>query len=191
MKFDHKIHNRRSIRSQRYDYSCSGAYYVTIVTYGRECLFGEIKNGATQFSDMGRIAYENWRAIPEHSPQVELGEFVIMPNHVHGIIVTQGEHIPVAPTPIAPAHGNPIPVARAEIKPNNGLKRGSIGAINGAYKMSVTRRSQAELDGANIWQRNYFEHIIRNDDEHSRFQFYIESNPINWEEDKENPEKKQ
>jgi REP element-mobilizing transposase RayT len=69
----------------------------------------------------------------------------------------------------------------------HGPTRGSIGAIIGAYKMSVTRRIQAECNSANIWQRNYYEHIIRNDDEHNRIQFYIESNPINWLEDKENP----
>jgi REP element-mobilizing transposase RayT len=161
----------------------------------------EIQNGTMQLSDMGRIAYKNWRAIPEHFPDVELGELVIMPNHVHGIIVlvgatqwvapTKGENNLFAPLPNASAYGNPMSVARSETKPINGPKRRSIGAIIGVYKMSVTRRIQAELNGANIWQRNYYEHIIRNNAEYGRIQFYIESNPIKWGEDKENPEKKQ
>ncbi len=197
MKFDLKIHQRHSIRLQGYDYSQSGAYFITIVTYRRDCLFGEIQNGGMQLSGMGRIANENWCAIPEHFPDVELGEFVIMPNHVHGIIIVgathwvaptrivktpidsiavaptpvapaPGEHIPVAPTPVAPTPVEYISIALTDTKPHNGPKRGSIGAIIGAYKMSVTRSIQAELNGANIWQRNYYEHIIRNDDEHNR-----------------------
>ena len=194
MKFDPKIHHRHSIRLQGFDYSQSGAYYITIVTYRRECLFGEIQNGGMQLSDMGRIADENWRTIPEHFPQVELGEFVVMPNHVHGIIVLVGATqwvAPtwVAPTPIAITPGDQTAVVPVGTKPN-GPKRGSIGAIIGAYKMSVTRRIQAELNGANIWQRNFYEHIIRDNDDYGRIHYYIESNPVNWMEDNENPGKK-
>ena len=173
LQFDPKIHHRRSIRLQGYDYSQSGAYFVTIVTYGRECLFGEIQNGEMQLSDYGRIADENWHAIPAHFPQIELGEFVIMPNHLHGILIVGATHW-VAPTPIAstPINSTPVvhsristkpvdsisvahtpisypvdghtPVAPANTKPD-GPKRGSIGAIIGAYKMSVTRRILAEV----------------------------------------------
>lgn len=105
-KFDPQKHHRRSIRLQGYDYSSEGAYYVTIVTYQRDCLFGEILNGETPqgddvfLSDFGKIADECWRAIPEHFPFVELGAYVIMPNHVHGIIVIRNDesHINVGAT---------------------------------------------------------------------------------------------
>jgi putative transposase len=203
MKYDPKIHQRHSIRLQGYDYSQAGAYYVTIVTYGRECLFGDIKNGEMQLSAMGCIAHENWQTIPEHFRQVELGEFIIMSNHLHGIIIvgatqwvaltriatTPVDSIEVVPALVDPTRIALIPIFLANTK-SHGPKRGSIGAIIGAYKMSVTPRIKVDCNGANIWQRNYYEHIIRNNDDHARIQFYIESNPINWAEDKENPEKK-
>lgn len=171
MKFDPQKHHRRSVRLKGYDYTQTGAYFITIVTYHREPLFGEIVNGVMQLSTMGRIAEEHWRAIPEHFPQVELGVYVIMPNHVHGIIIIQ----PVGATQwVAPTTAN-------------GPKRGSIGAIIGAYKMSVTRRIQKELNETAIWQRNYYERIIRDDEEHNRIHLYIESNIDNWVNDEENP----
>lgn len=170
MKFDPQKHHRRSIRLKGYDYSQSGAYFITLVTYRRECLFGNIVDGEMRLSSMGRIADEHWRAIPEHFPQMELGAYVIMPNHVHGVIVIQS---------VGATHWF-APTA-------NGPKRGSIGAIIGAYKMSVTRRIQKELNSTGIWQRNYYEHIIRNDEEHNRIHLYIEANIDNWAMDTENP----
>jgi putative transposase len=142
-----------------------------------------------RLSAMGRIAEENWRSIPAHFSQVELGAYVIMPNHVHGIIVIVGATQRVALTPIAQPLDGKRSVASGKIKPN-GPKRGSIGAIVGAYKMSVTRRIQADCNEANIWQRNYYEHIIRNDEDYRRIEFYIESNPSNWVEVNDNPAKK-
>jgi len=85
-KFDPNKHHRRSIRLQKHDYSQEGAYYVTIVTYQRDCLFGEIVNKEMILNEFGKIADECWCAIPEHFPNVELGTYVVMPNHVHGIL---------------------------------------------------------------------------------------------------------
>jgi REP element-mobilizing transposase RayT len=174
MKFDPQKHHRRSVRLKRYDYTQAGAYFITMVTYQRELLFGEIMDGEMRLSPMGQIAEEHWCAIPEHFPQVVLGTYVIMPNHVHGIIIIQpvGATQWVAPTTTA-----------------NGPKRGSIGAIIGAYKMSVTRRIQKELNETAIWQRNYYEHVIRNDEDHNRIHLYIEANIDNWAMDDENPVK--
>ena len=86
-KYDPKKHHRRSIRLKGYDYTSAGAYFVTIVTYQRECLFGEIVDGKMVLNDYGRVADEYWREIPEHFDNVELGAFIIMPNHIHGIII--------------------------------------------------------------------------------------------------------
>jgi putative transposase len=107
-KFDPKTHHRRSIRLPGYDYAQAGAYYVTIVTWRRDCLFGEVVDGVMKLSPFGQIADECWRAIPEHFPNVELGAHIIMPNHAHGIIVIREEALHnivgaqhcCAPTPI-------------------------------------------------------------------------------------------
>ena len=87
IRYDPEKHHRRSIRLKGYDYASPGGYFITLVTEGRVCLFGEIVKGEMQYSEKGQIAYECWRAIPEHFATVELGSFVIMPNHVHGIII--------------------------------------------------------------------------------------------------------
>lgn len=175
MKFDPQKHHRRSIRLKGYDYTQAGAYFVTMVTYQREPLFGEIANGEMRLSPMGQIAEEHWRAIPDHFPYVELGAYVVMPNHVHGIIVIH---------PVGATHWVAPTTTTA-----NGPKRGSIGAIIGAYKSSVTRRIQNELNETAVWQRNYYEHIIRNEAEYHRIHRYIESNVENWINDNENPVK--
>jgi REP element-mobilizing transposase RayT len=197
MKFDPQKHHRKSIRLPDYDYSQPGAYFITVVTYQRVCLFGEIVDSEMRLSAMGQITEEHWRLIPEHFPHVELGAYVVMPNHVHGIIVIRTHENGMA-TNSSPSVGAshwdaptqwiaPIPNARTI----NGPKRGSIGAIIGAYKMSVTRRIQKDVSGLavsppNIWQRNYYEHIIRNAEEHNRIHKYIESNIANWAIDNEN-----
>jgi REP element-mobilizing transposase RayT len=185
MKFDPQKHHRpfdaaqgrRSIRLQGYDYTQSGAYFITIVTYHREPLFGGIVNGEMQLSAMGRIADEHWRAIPEHFPNVELGAYVVMPNHVHGIIINNGSRGTIYR---APTEQFQKPVT------------GSIPTIIRTYKASVTRRIQKEVYGLdvsspNVWQRNYYEHIIRSDEDHHRIHLYIESNIDNWVNDEENP----
>jgi REP element-mobilizing transposase RayT len=143
-------------------------------------LFGTIENGEIILNDFGNIAAECWRAIPEHFPHVELGAHVVMPNHVHGIIIINGRGtISVGATQwVAPT----IPNARP-----NGPKRGSLGAIIGSYKMAVTRRIQHEHNATAIWQRNYYEHIIRNEKDHQRITDYIEANPLRWNDDDENP----
>jgi REP element-mobilizing transposase RayT len=172
MKFDPKIHHRSSIRLKGYDYTQTGAYFITIVTYHREPLFGEIMNGGMQLSDMGRIADEHWRAIPEHFPHAELGAYVIMPNHVHGIIIiTDGRGTIYC----APTEQFQKPV------------KGSIPTIIRTYKASVTRRIQREVNSTGIWQKNFYEHVIRDDEDHNRIHLYIEANVDNWGNDEENP----
>lgn len=177
-KFDPKKHHRRSIRLKGHDYTSAGAYFITIVTYLRECLFGEIANGEMVLNDYGRIADEFWRSIPEHFHNVELGAFVVMPNHIHGIIVITDVEVGatqcVAPTSITK-------------KPPRGPKPRSIGAIVGSFKSAVSYRLNKQYNITNIWQRNFYERIIRNDDEWNKTHLYIEANPANWTEDLENP----
>jgi len=187
-------HHRRSIRLPDFDYSGPGVYFVTLVAQGRGCLFGEIKDGVMVLSAIGGIAKEHWRAIPDHFKMVELGAHVVMPNHMHGIIIIRDTNVGATTTNMVGATHRPAlqRVARMGDMERashwDAPTKGSLGAIIGAYKMSVTRRVRRELDDpAPVWQRNYFEHVIRNDEEHSRIHEYIESNIENWAQDDENP----
>jgi REP element-mobilizing transposase RayT len=168
--------HRHSIRLASYDYSQPGAYFVTLVTHQRQCLFGQIINSKMHYSAMGRVADEHWRAIPDHFPQVELGPYIIMPNHIHGIII-------IHPSPVGASQG--YAPTTAPTMPN-GPKRGSVGAILGAYKMSVTRRTNCDGQHSPIWQRNYYEHILRSEEELQHFIAYIQNNPSRWQSDREN-----
>lgn len=182
-KFDPKKHHRRSIRLKGYDYTSPGAYFITVVTYQRECLFGEIVNGEMVLNDYGRVADEFWRAIPEHFHNVELGAFVIMPNHIHGIIVIT-DVANVGATQRVPER---VCVAPTTPSSPRGPKPRSIGAIVGPFKSAVSYRLNKQFNITNIWQRNFYERIIRDDDEWNKTHLYIEANPANWTEDLENP----
>jgi REP element-mobilizing transposase RayT len=179
MKFDPQKHHRRSIRLPEYDYTRPGGYFVTIAAYGRECLFGEVVGGEVVLNDMGRIAEECWRAIPEHFPNAELGVYVVMPNHLHGIIILH-EH----------GRGTKFRAPTATSEQFQKPVEGSIPTIVRTYKAAVTRHVGRELDGGVVWQKNYYEHIIRNDEDANRIHRYIEANPAMWAEDKEIPGRK-
>jgi len=164
--------SRKSIRVQGYDYAQAGGYFITIVALQRECLFGEIVGGEVRLNALGRIVAECWHAIPEHFPNAEVDAFVVMPNHIHGIIFLVGA-----------THASPLP----QPKFPHGPKSGSLGAIVGSFKSAVVRRAGIELIGGNVWQRNCYEHIIRGQAEYERIVTYIVENPSNWEQDEERP----
>lgn len=180
MKFNPQKHHRHSIRLKNYEYTQPGGYFITIVTYQRDMLFGQIAHGKMQLNDFGTIADECWHAIPHHFPNVELGVHVVMPNHVHGIIViNEGSATNSSPN-VGAMHTSPLP-------PPRGAKPKSIGAIVGSFKSAVSRCIGREHNATGIWQRNYYEHVIRNHEEWDRIHRYIEANPSRWAEDKENP----
>jgi len=185
MKYDPQKHHRRSIRIPGYDYSQAGAYFITMVTHGGACSFGGVVDGEVRLSDFGLIADECWRLIPEHFPAVELSAYVVMPNHVHGIIILHDRD--GRGTPDNHSTGT-IYRARTPVEQFQKPTVGSIPTIIRTYKAAVTRRIGRELNFINIWQRNYYEHIIRSDDEHARIHQYIESNPANWATDRQNPQ---
>jgi putative transposase len=176
MKFDSKTHHRRSIRLKGYDYTQSGAYYITIVTYQRQHLFGEVVNGEIRLNELGQIAHNEWFKTAALRPYVELheDEFVVMPNHVHGIIWIRNNI--VAERRSAPT------MIKINVPPK------SLGAIIRAYKSAVTYAINALQNqrGAVLWQRNYYEHIIRDEKDLQAKRDYILSNPLNWENDDEN-----
>ena len=186
MKFDPDKHHRRSIRLKGYDYTQVGAYFVTIVAYQRECLFGEVVDGVMVLNEFGRIVEKWWNEIPIHFPNVEILTFAIMPNHIHGIIVINdvGRGAVSAPDDDAQIKhaGGGTPPLRAT-KP-------TLGQVVAYFKYQSTKEMNA-LDGTGtitkFWQRNYYEHIFRNDDDLNRIHRYIESNPSMWADDTENP----
>lgn len=166
---------RRPIRWVGHDYARAGFYYVTICTHDRQNPLGWIEGAQMRLSGMGRVAEECWRAIPDHFAEVELDAFVVMPNHVHGIVV---------PGDGRARHASPLPATP------KGPGRRSVGSIVGAYKSSVCRRVNAigGTPGAALWQRNYYEHVIRNERQSSHIRRYIADNPANWMLDHENPQ---
>jgi putative transposase len=189
--YDPNKHQRRSIRLPGYDYDQAGAYFVTICTQDHHCLFGRIEGEAIRLNRVGEIAEECWRAIPIHFADVELDVFVVMPNHVHGTIAIADAD---GAADVRATHASPLRQgvggAMDAVGMPHGPKRRSVGAIIGSYK-SVVSKGIHEVGGAPgpvIWQRNYYEHIIRNDVSLNRIRQYILDNPARWAYDRYNPQ---
>jgi putative transposase len=178
MPYDPNKHHQRSIRLQGYDYSRQGAYFVTLCTTNRECLFGEIVDGKLMLNEYGQIVNEEWLNTALVRPSVELDEYVVMPNHLHGIIVLTDTDRVGATRRVAPS-----------AYPPKGPITGSIGAIIAQFKAVSTKRINRlrSVRGVRVWQRNYFEHIIRNERSLNQIREYIQNNPLLWADDLENP----
>jgi len=189
MSFDPKIHHRRSIRLKGYDYRQAGGYFVTLVTQGREMLFGDVVNSEMVLTDFGKIVAETWQWLETQYPYVALGEWVVMPNHFHGVIfiVDNANDSPMDWDGLRDGRGG----SRSAPTPMGAVKRKPLGRLIGAFKTVSTKNINLarKTEGATIWQRNYYEHIIRNEFELDRIARYIESNPARWNEDTENPDK--
>jgi REP element-mobilizing transposase RayT len=193
-KFDPKMHHRKSIRLQGYDYSQAGAYFVTIVTYQRDCLFGKIIDGEMYINEDGKIVQKWWNEIPNHFQNVELGAFVIMPNHVHGIIWITAERRGEVLSPRYNPNNNNLDADVDETSTQGGetqpLRKPILGQIVAYFKYQSTKEmNHIETKNAitKFWQRNYYEHIIRNEREMDNIWRYIEANPAQWDMDDENP----
>jgi REP element-mobilizing transposase RayT len=194
MKFNPQKHHRRSIRLPGYDYSQPGAYFITMVTQRRECLFGEILNGEIKLNDTGRTVWEVWNSLPARYPQIRLGTAQVMPNHFHGIIVIPVRAIHELPLQGLPLPGSPLPglpMPSPQVTDQMQRRRMTIPLVVGYFKMNTAKRINKILgsEGVSVWQRNYYEHIIRNDEEYNRIHLYIETNVANWVMDNENPMK--
>jgi putative transposase len=174
MSIDPMQINRRSIRLAGYDYSSPGAYFITVVTNGHKCIFGEITDHEISLYDLGRIAKKCWLDIPNHFKNVEVEPFVVMPNHIHGIItiIDEDGRGTIYRAPTTEKFGQPV--------------KGSIPTIIRTYKAAVSRISLREIGVVKIWQRNYYEHIIRNQEEWEHISGYIIANPDQWPDDVEN-----
>lgn len=188
MTYDPEKHNRRSIRLDGYDYGRPGAYFVTICTYKRVCLFGEVVEGRMWLNEYGRIILGEWRRTERARDNVALDTFVIMPNHVHGIIV-------ITPNPDGGGSTRGRGTARRAPTGTNrqfGQPRsGSLPTIVGAFKSAATRRINRLRDtpGEPVWQRNYYERIVRGRHDLERIRRYIRQNPARWHLDRNRPDR--
>jgi REP element-mobilizing transposase RayT len=191
MAFGPEKHHRRSIRLKGYDYAQAGAYFITICAYQRACLFAQVENGTVVSSPYGRLAEQCWQVLPRDFPRVELDVFVVMPNHLHGIIVLAGCHTAGRGEAFArrPPQPRSTPANASPLRSAYGTQPGSLAAIVQNFKSVSTRkinRTRA-TPGMPVWQRNYHEHIIRDEDELSRIREYVVNNPLQWALDRENP----
>ena len=252
--FNPDAHHRRSIRLKAYDYSTAGAYFVTIVTQERLCLFGDVADGEAQLTDAGVMIQQIWHAIPDRFPTIEMDEFVVMPNHVHGILIihsdvgaslvgaqevthTKTTHSPVGASlvgaqevthttthspvgaslvgaqevthtktthsPVGASLVGALPADRARstdggrattrVAPTEDGPM-TLGEVVGAYKSLTTHQygKGVETHGwppfnKRLWQRNYYERVIRDARELDKAREYIANNPMQWELDAENP----
>lgn len=223
MRFDPERHRRRSMRLKGYDYSQAGAYFVTICTQGRACLFGEVVDGEMRLNDAGRMVVAEWERLPALFPNVVLDAFVVMPNHIHGIVIltdpaddatdgataigatisgatTGGAATGGATTRVAPttAGDDATPVGAglvpAPSTPALSTPAPTLGDVIGAFKSRVTVEYIRGVKtfgwtpfDRRLWQRNYYEHIIRNEETLNCIRRYIAENPIRWTFDRENP----
>jgi putative transposase len=242
MKNDAQIHHRRSIRLKGYDYTQPGAYFVTISSFQRDEIFGTVVTGVMQLSPIGKIIQTEWFRSAKIRKEIRLfeDEFVVMPNHVHGIVWiverdivgadgvrpvidgvrpvkrdnvgVNGVHPmdgvrpldgdnPVTEDPCFDEQGTRhdemgtrrVPLRNHDDPHHEGARRvprpmapRSLSSFIAGFKAAVTSRAGRELNSGNIWQRNYYEHIIRNETEFEKIWNYIDSNPLKWQEDQEN-----
>jgi len=172
-----KMIRKNSNRLQGYNYSQPGAYFATVCACNRQNLFGEVVNDRMELSAAGIFARQCWQEIPQHFPGVALDEFVIMPNHVQGIIIINNDKN----GSVGVQHVEPGRLSNFQH-----VAPGSLGAIVRGFKSAVTRWFHANTQIKTVWQRNFYDHVVRDESEMNRIRMYIRQNPINWEHDRQN-----
>ena len=180
--------HRRSLRLKDYDYSLAGAYFLTICTYDRQLLFGHILNGEMCLNDLGLIVEREWLKTPELRPKTELDAFVVMPNHFHAILLIDDSRRGVSHTPNDQSHtpkhqpNTPTQYGPTSAKQKFHSPSQTIGAIIRGFKSAVTAQINGHYStsGIHVWQRNYYEHVIRNEKGLKTIREYIVANPLQW-----------
>jgi len=175
-RYNPNIHHQRSIRLKGYDYSQAGLYFITVVCQDREFLFGEIADGKMALNDPGKMVEHQWLALKNRFPHIDLHEYVVMPNHFQGILEIVGATLVVAPTPVVAPTNKTIGDMMDAFK--------SITTVE--YIRGVKNCGWPPFNGK-LWQRNYWEHIIRNEQSFHRISQYIINNPTKWNSDKFQP----
>lgn len=195
MKYNPDIHHRRSIRLKDYDYSQPGAYFITLCTQDRECLFGEIANEKMALNGAGRMVKQWWNEVGNKYPTVTIDAFVIMPNHFHGIVVIVGADLCVCPNQSG-AWDNEQG-AQTGVGAHIGMGAHAGAPLQRIVQWFKTMTTNAYLHGVKhhnwppfpgkLWQRSYYDHVIRDQNEWDCIREYIAANPTRWAEDVNNP----
>lgn len=205
--YDPEHHHRRSIRLKGYDYSRCGAYFITICTHDRACLFGDVVAADMRVNEYGQIVEREWTRTPDVRREIALDAHIVMPNHVHGIVVIEtprdssgsAEDASGAPRRSVRGTGGGAGASGASVGTTGrsplhaprprGPGRRSLASFIGGFKSAVTSRINGlrHAPGETVWQRDYYEHIIRNEKEWDAIVRYIAQNPANWPTDPENP----
>ena len=179
MNTDPHPHHRRSIRLRGYSYSSPGAYFVTICTWAKDCLLGSIRNHEMHLIPCGQIVKEEWFRSASIRKEIQLDSYTIMPNHLHGIVVLTENNVPQPP----------LATSKSEVQTDTLIQKGpatrSLGSFIAGFKSSTTKRINGlrGTPGIPVWQRNYYEHIIRNAQSFDKIRLYIDENPLRWEAD--------
>ena len=188
-KYDPDTHHRRSIRLEGYDYSQEGWYSVTICVQGHVCMFGDIVNDQMRLNEAGIMVSKWWGKVGGKFSSVQTDRYIIMPNHFHGIVNVKGQPHGVAPT-MNDASVQPCDKSRS----SHGFAPTLGDVVNWFKTMTTNEYIQGVKQngwppfGGKLWQRNYYEHIIRNEEELNHIRQYIAENPLNWGTDEENPD---
>lgn len=197
MTYDPQKHHRKSIRLKEYDYSKPNAYFITICTYNKECIFGAITNGEMHLNEYGKIVDNEWLKTPTIRQYVLLDKYIIMPNHFHGIIIIVDnvnicrDTAPVsscATVEVAESRISRIPTFEQFGRPTSH----SIPTVVRSFKAATTKqiREIQKKHRQVVWQPRFYEHIIRNPHELDQTREYIIYNPLKWALDSENPDNK-
>ena len=168
---------RRSVRLRGYDYSTPGAYFITVCTQNRLPLFGEVANGRMEANRLGSVIEDCWAKLPDHYDNVALDAFILMPNHVHGVIIIED-----GPTCVGAGLKPALPAAVS-------VRRHGVPEIVRAFKTFSARKinEMRASTGTPVWQRGFYDHVIRDDGELDRVRTYVMDNPRKWSEDADNP----
>ena len=172
---DGPYQRRNSLRHPHFDYTGAGAYFVTICTAQRACLFGEVAGGIMRLNPLGQIAHNTWPALISKHNHAALDAFVIMPNHIHVLLW------------LRPSDASAMHTSTQE-RAFGVRVAGSLSVLIGGYKSSVTQQAEAgQLLSATLWQRNFYDNIVRDDEALARIREYIRTNPDRWLDDKLHP----
>jgi REP element-mobilizing transposase RayT len=187
MKYDPKIHHRRSIRLRNYDYSWPGAYYVTICAFNKSCIFGQVVEHQMHENECGHIVREQWLESGRIRKEIELDAFIVMPNHMHGILWIlgpRGEHVLMKSGFVLPLDRMPKDTPRAV----PAMRHRSLASWAAGFKSAITSRVRKiwNKPQAAVWQEDYFERIVRDEEELNKIREYIMTNPTRWGSDRYN-----
>ncbi len=211
MKYNPQIHHRQSIRLQGYDYSRAGLYFITICCKDRECLLGTVEAGKMRLNDYGHIAHAYFKNMPHHYPHTQMHEFVVMPNHVHAIIeimesvsessvrattessvraIAESSVRAIAESSVRAMDESPLHESPQQSPPSlrDQRRKMLLSKMVGWYKMNTAKQINImrQMAGVPLWQRNYHDHIIRNEQSYQTISEYIMYNPARWKDDKFN-----